>query len=276
MTDDQMAALADALLAARARAELMALPSGRPAGLTLADAYQVAEATAASREAAGERPAGWKIGFTNRSIWARYQVFQPIWARVWDTTLSHLKRADVEVEVPLAGLVQPRLEPEIVFGFKADADAGMDEAALLDSIHWVAHGVEIVHTHYDGWRFGGAPDTVADFGLHGSLHVGPRVPPWPGMAADLAALTLRLHRGEAGAEQIVDLGQGALVLDGPVQALREWLGAMAAQTPHWRVSAGDVVTTGTLTDAWPVRPGERWRTELDDPRLPGLTLRFVG
>ena len=275
MDDAQIRTMADMLLGARARAELTALPSASAEGLTLADAYRVADATIVQREAAGERAVGWKIGFTNRSIWERYGVARPIWARVWDSTLTHLESADGEAEVVLAGLVQPRLEPEIVFGFKAEPQVGMDEAALLDCIHWVAHGVEMVHTHFEGWRFGGAPDTVADFGLHGRLLVGPRVPPWPGMTSDLAALNMRLHRGETDAEQLVDEGQGALVLDGPVQALSEWLRAMAELTPRWRVRAGDLVTTGTLTDAWPVEAGERWRTEPDDARLPGLTLRFV-
>jgi hypothetical protein len=33
-----------------------------------------------------------------------------------------------------------------------------------------------------------------------------------------------------------------------------------------------VVTTGTLTDAWPLQPGQRWRTVLSEPLLSGLTL----
>jgi 2-oxo-3-hexenedioate decarboxylase len=69
--------------------------------------------------------------------------------------------------------VQPRLEPEIVFGFARAPEPGMDEAALVGCIDWVAHGLEIVHTHV-GWRFDGPAAPVADFGLHGRLIVGPR------------------------------------------------------------------------------------------------------
>ena len=73
----------------------------------------------------------------------------------------------------LAPFVQPRLEPEIMFGFARAPRAGMSEAELAGCIEWVAHGFEIVHTHFDGWRFRHA-DTVADFALHGRLFVGPR------------------------------------------------------------------------------------------------------
>ena len=261
------AALAAELLAARAQARLLALP----AGLDLPAAYRVAGLIDQQRQAAGEQPRGWKIGFTNRSIWPRYGVHQPIWARVWDSTLTLLQ--GTEATVSLAGLVQPRLEPEIVFGFARTPPPGADQAELAGCLAWVAHGVEIVHTHLSDWRFGTAAEPVADFGLHGRLLVGPRRPvtDFADPDAELARLALVLRRGD----EVVDRGHGAQVLDGPVQALQHWLAAMATLTPGVQVQPGDVVTTGTLTDAWPITAGQTWSTELDDARLPGLSLRFL-
>lgn len=255
-------ALARSLLAARAGATTLALPP-----LDLAEAWQVSARAEQMLQAAGRVPRGWKIGFTNRTIWSRYGVHQPIWGRVWDDTLTLLD--GTEATVSLAGLVEPRLEPEIVFGLARDPEPGMDEAALAGCIDWVAHGLEIVHTHV-GWRFDGPAAPVADFGLHGRLLVGPRCPlaDWTQPAGELAALSLHLScDGEAR-----DTGRGANVLDGPLTALRLWLAAMHLQTPQARVRAGEVVTTGTLTDAWPLNAGETWRTRTDEARLPGLTL----
>ncbi|MBX3637598.1 MAG: hydratase [Rubrivivax sp.] len=237
----------------------------------MADADRVAAETDRRRIAAGEQPRGWKIGFTNRTIWPRYGVHEPIWARVWDSTLTLLD--GTEAEVPLAGLVQPRIEPEIVFGLAAEPSGDMDDPALRACIAWVAHGVEIVHTHIEGWHYDGAADPAADFGLHGRLLVGPRVPVsgWTTLGPDLAALTMALECD--GRE--VDRGVGASVLDGPLNALRLWRRTMATRTPALAVRAGEVVTTGTLTDAWPVAPGQSWRTRPGDARLPGLGLRFV-
>lgn len=272
MIDDAtIARVADALLDARARAMCLTPPSRQWPGFDLAAADRVAAETDRRRIAAGEQPRGWKIGFTNRTIWPRYGVHEPIWARVWDTTLTLLD--GTEAEVSLAGLVQPRIEPEIVFGLAAEPSGDMDDAALAGCIAWVAHGVEIVHTHIEGWRYDGAADPLADFGLHGRLLVGPRVPVagWTTLAPDLSALTMALeHDGRE-----VDRGIGANVLDGPLNALRLWRRAMAARSPQATVRAGEVVTTGTLTDAWPVAPGQQWRTRPGDARLPGLGLRFV-
>ena len=39
------------------------------------------------------------------------------------------------------------------------------------------------------------------------------------------------------------------------------------------VAAGDMVTTGTWTDAWPVQPGEQWAARFDSV-LPALEVRF--
>jgi 2-oxo-3-hexenedioate decarboxylase len=41
------------------------------------------------------------------------------------------------------------------------------------------------------------------------------------------------------------------------------------------VQAGEIITTGTLTRAMPVRAGETWSTTLDGIPLDGITLRFT-
>jgi 2-oxo-3-hexenedioate decarboxylase len=268
MGSDRLAALADELLAARRDARFLALPSSRAEGLSLVEAYAVADTIRTRRIADGDLPRGYKIGFTNRSIWPRYGVHTPIWAPVWDSTLTLLQGA--ETTLSLAGLVQPRLEPEIVFGFAKAPRAGMPLAELAACIAWVAHGFEVVDTHYEAWKFQAA-DTVADFALHGRLLVGPRVPAaqFVDLAAELAGVHLQLDCD--GAE--VDAGSGSAVLDGPLQALKVWVDAMAAQAQQWPICAGDVVTTGTLTDAWPLGAGQCWSTRLSDARLAGLVLR---
>jgi 2-oxo-3-hexenedioate decarboxylase len=259
--------LATALLAAWDGATCVPLPSAAPGGIDTATAYAVGERLRQWRVARGEKPVGWKIGFTNRGIWERYGVYEPMWAPVYETTAALLESAACTLS--LAGLSQPRLEPEIVFGLAGTPRAGMTLEELRGCIGWVAHGFEVVHTHYEGWRFT-APDTAADFALHGRLRVGPRrsVDAWPTLAADLAALQVELScNGE-----VKDRGKGAIVLDGPLHALKAMVDAMARTTPHWAIQAGEYVTTGTITDAWPLVPGQHWSTKLSDARLSGLTL----
>jgi 2-keto-4-pentenoate hydratase len=260
--------LAQRLLAAYDAGSLMPLPSTESSAFAMDDGFAVADALRQMRIARGEKPVGYKIGFTNRSIWKRYGVHQPIWGPVWDSTALLLDGASATVS--LKGLSQPRLEPEVVFGFARTPRAGMNLAGLQDCLDWVAHGFEIVHTHFEGWRFTAA-DTVADFALHGRLRVGPRVPvqAWTTLVDDLAALRVELLCDGC----VVDSGQGAVVLDGPLNALRLWIDAMAQHTPGWPIRPGDCVTTGTITDAWPLQSGQTWSTRLSDDRLTALTMR---
>jgi 2-oxo-3-hexenedioate decarboxylase len=260
-------ARAEALLAARAAASTLPTFTGEDASFDLDAAYAVADESRRLRLARGELTRGYKIGFTNRGIWARYGVFAPIWGPVWDTTLELVESG--EARVSLAQFSQPRLEPEIMFGFASSPRAGMSEKELTGCIAWVAHGFEIVHTHFEGWRFQAA-DTAADFALHGRLFVGARVSMqrFADPAAELAALRVTLICDG----RDVETGQASIVLGGPLTALRIWVDAMAAQPAQWPIAAGDIVTTGTITDAAPLRPGQRWQTRLDDPRLTGLVL----
>ena len=246
------------------------------------EAYQTALAVRALRCARGEQPRGYKIGFTNRTIWARYGVWAPVWGTVWGGSLSFCD--DGVVELPLAGLCQPRLEPEAVFGFKATPVPGATLQDLFDAIEWVAPGFEIVQSHRPGWRFT-APETVADSALHARLLVGPRQPLFDragmagmaGMAGDalalhaaLAAARVVLHRDATAVEE----GTGAHVLGSPLQALLHFLTELRQCPGATDLQPGDVVTTGTWTDAWPVQPGETWRADFGAPLTP-LQVRFA-
>ncbi len=268
MTIDTKTVAANLLQAYR-QETLMPLPSAQ-GQFTLEQAFAASEEIRQLRMADGETPVGYKIGFTNRSIWPKYGVFAPIWAPVWDSTTALLDAPSASLS--LDGLVQPRLEPEVVFGFARAPEPGMSADQLAGCLDWVAHGVEIVHTHFEGWRFTAA-DSVADFGLHGALRVGPRcsVRKFKNLGQELADLQIELSCDG----KLVDRGQGSLVLDSPLLALHLWLQSMATQSPQWQVKPGDIVTTGTLTDAWPLTAGQHWQTRLSDARLADLDLSIT-
>ena len=266
------AAAADALAA-----ELVALhdaPRERPPfterhpGLTTEAGYAAARRLHSHRVAAGWEPRGRKIGFTNRGLWARYGVYEPIWGTVYDRTLTFAK--EDRARVSLAGLMQPRIEPEVCFGLAA-TPRDRSLPALLDALEWVAHSIEIVQCHHPGWKVKLA-DCATDNGLHGRLVVGTRigVADLDGLADRLPGLHVTLRR----AGEVVDRGVGANVLGSPLESLGCLVDLLARQPEAPPLRAGEVVTTGVLTDAHPVKPGETWSTVLEGLPLPGLTIEF--
>jgi 2-oxo-3-hexenedioate decarboxylase len=65
------------------------------------------------------------------------------------------------------------------------------------------------------------------------------------------------------------------VLDGPVLALKHLVEVLAADPVNPPLAAGEIVTTGTLTRALPVAPGETWSTALTGVALDGIAVRFA-
>jgi 2-keto-4-pentenoate hydratase len=144
--------------------------------------------------------------------------------------------------------------------------------ALLEAIDWVAHSIEIVQSRFAGWKFKLADCTAAN-GLHGRLVVGPPMPlrQLPQLGSALPSLEVELLReGKA-----VDRGVGANVLDSPLLALGHLVGVLANQPGAAPLVAGEIISTGTITDAHPVRTGENWSTRLHGLPLPGLNVRFT-
>jgi len=248
-----------------------AAPSDAP-GYTLTAAYQDALVLRGLRLARGEKARGFKLGFTNRSIWPIYGVYAPIWCTVYDSTLQV---GEGESRLPVAGLCQPRIEPEIVFGMRHTPVAGANLEDLFDAIEWLAPGFELVQSHLPNWKFK-APDAVADGGLHGRLVVGPRLA-LRSFATNASELVQRLAQSTVrlvcnGTVQLQ--GQGSLVLDSPLQALHHFLADLHACPGAPALLPGDVVTTGTWTDALPVQAGQTWRADFDAP-IPALQLQLV-
>jgi len=241
----------------------------RPAGLTLEEGYRVTALLNRRREARGEKRLGRKIGFTNRTIWDQYKVYAPIWGYVTDSTVHDLSNT---ASLALAGFPEPRIEPEIVFGLAGDPAADMDETALLSCLDWVAHGFEIVQSIFPQWQFSAA-DTVAANGVHGALLIGPRHA--IGSRAGEWQRTLPSFEIDLLCDgRVMDRGHAANVLDGPMSALRHLVGLLARDGVNPPLAPGEIVTTGTLTRALPVKPGETWSTALHGIALDAIRLRF--
>ena len=265
-------AIANRLVVAYDSATTLAPFAASDPEFDVAAAYDVLRAIEARRVAGGWTPVGRKIGFTNRTIWPRYGVYLPMWASVWAHTV-HLAPAN-RASLALAPFVQPRIEPEVVFRLKAPVPPTADALAVLACVEWLAPGFEIVQSHFPDWKFAAA-DCTAAFGLHGALVVGAPVPvtdanrAW--LAATLPAFGLTLRRGNA----LIDTGVGANVLDSPALALVHLAQVLAQQPLSRPLCAGEIITTGTITDAWPVAPGETWSSDYGSLALPGVTLTFA-
>jgi len=110
-------AIATELLDALDRNRLMTPITVRDPGFGEEAAYKVSVEILHRRSIRGEKPIGRKIGFTNRTVWREYDLYTPIWAHVYDSTVTFLEGTSGSLAI--GHLAQPRVEPEIVLHFKS-------------------------------------------------------------------------------------------------------------------------------------------------------------
>ncbi|MFO1322502.1 MAG: hypothetical protein U1F15_00395 [Burkholderiales bacterium] len=271
MKSDVVNAVADTLMSAHAGGSSLAPITDWLPEFDVAGAYDVLREIERRRVAHGWQPVGRKIGFTNRTIWRRYNVDRAMWAHVWRETVRHAPEG--RAAVSLAGTVEPRIEPEVVFGLSGPVPVSDDARDALRAVAWIAPGFEVVQSHFPGWKFK-APDCTAAFGLHASLVVGPRTAVTDAnrdaLCAALPTFVATLRHGD----RVVESGVGANVLGSPALALAHLAHVLAGQPDMPPLGAGEIVTTGTITDAWPIAPGQAWSSDYGALGIAGLSVEF--
>jgi len=219
------------------RAAIPPLSDGLP-GLDAATGYAI---QAVAREAAGPL-AGWKLGATSHAKQAQVGVNEPVRG-----FLAGASALDLGEPLVTGQLIQPRAEPEIVFVMGRDlAGPAVTAADVLAATAGVAAGIEILDSRFIDYRFT-MPDVIADNTSAGRYVVGAPVPP-DGIDLRLAGVVLE-HNGE-----VTATAAGAAVLGHPASAVAWLVRALAAAGDG--LCAGQIVLSGGLTAAVPLRPGD--------------------
>ncbi|WP_233808422.1 2-keto-4-pentenoate hydratase [Paraburkholderia sp. HP33-1] len=199
----------------------------------MATAYAVQQANVDARVAAGERIVGRKIGLTSLAVQAQLGVDQP------DFGALFAGRAYGDSQpMPLASLIQPKIEAEIALVLKHDLTHEKHTFAdIINASAYALAAIEVVDSRIQNWdiRF---VDTVADNASSALFVLGSR--PVSLADVDLVAAAMTLERGG----EVLSRGSGAACLGNPLNAA-VWLADRMAQlgTP---LRAGDVVLTGAL------------------------------
>ena len=231
--------------------------------LSLQEAYDVAGIV---RQKLGQTEIiGRKIGFTNRNIWNIYNVDQPIWGPITTNSISFFESNFLKID--LSQFCEPRIEPEIVVCLKQTPKDGSEKTEIY--LDWIAPGFEIVDSIYPNWKFS-LTDAIVSGGLHGCLAVGKKFKVNDRTERDLINVGVSLYRGD----KLEEVGSGANVLDGPVSAIRYLHSGLSKIKNQDSLSAGDIITTGTMTDAKPIFSKEKWSAKFDGVVEAELNLEF--
>jgi 2-keto-4-pentenoate hydratase len=273
MPHNEAESLARELLSAQETGQMVpVLPSTRQ-GFDLNTAYE-AEATLKHwREASGHKAIGRKVGYANKAMWRVLKLETLVWAHMYDDTVHYSDGNSAELT--LAHSRSLKVEPEIVFGLKRPVTGEIsDAAAALASTDWLAIGFEIIDCPFPEWKFQPG-DFVASFGLHSALVIGERMQVRSDLIASLISQLPQFKVRVSKHGEFVEEGSGKNSLRSPALCLAELGAAIARRFPNQPLSAGEIVSSGTLTAGHPAGNGDVWTVEVDGLTLPPLTLTLA-
>jgi 2-oxo-3-hexenedioate decarboxylase len=213
-------------------------------GLDLATAYTVQRELVAAKVARqGDAVIGTKLGLTSAAKQQRMGISSPLTAVLLK---SYVLKQDALL--PLDRLIQPRVEPELVFTMKKKLQGpGVTTEDVLDAIDKVYAGFEVIDSRYHDYSFA-LPDVVADNASSALLIVGE-------VGIDAANIDLiNEHVAISKNGEFVYEATGEAVQGNPAYALALAVNELAERGQF--VDAGEVVLTGGMTDAVPIGPGD--------------------
>jgi 2-oxopent-4-enoate hydratase len=233
---------ADALLmAAISRRPIAPLTQTYPE-LTVDDAYAIQAINVASREAAGAKLVGHKIGLTAKAMQEMLGVSEPDYGVMFEDT--RLRSGDI---VEVSQLIAPRVEPEIAFVLGADL-TGPDITAedVLAATDHVLPALEVIDSRIADWKIK-LVDTIADNASYARIVLGDKQTRPADVVLAAATVDLRVDG------QTMQEGAGGAVLGHPAKAVA-WL-ANALHRYGVTLQAGEVVLPGSMTAAVPLVAG---------------------
>lgn len=268
----EVESLAQELLSAYQTGQMVAVPPSDRTGFDLNTAYEVEATLKRFREADGHRAMGRKVGYANKAMWRVLKLETLVWAHMYEDTVHQSDNNSATLTI-----AHPRslkIEPEIVFGLKEAVPEGADAAAALASTDWLAVGFEIIDCPFPEWKFQPS-DFVASFGLHAALVIGEKMQVRPELIAKLAEELPRFKVRMSKNGEFVEEGSGRNSLKNPALCVAELAAAIARPFPGQPLSAGEIVSSGTLTAGHPATEGDLWTVDVEGLALASLTLRLT-
>jgi 2-keto-4-pentenoate hydratase len=224
-------------------------------------AYQVQEQLTAARLAGGGVVVGRKIGLTSAAVQAQLGVDQPDFGVLFD---------DMAVEdgavVPMARLLQPRIEAEVAFVLAEDLiDGPLDIAQARAAVAYASPALEIVDSRIAEWDITFA-DTVADNGSSGLFVIGAeRI-----LLSEIDPVDVTMQMSIDG--EVVSSGSGADCLGDPLEAL-VWLARKSRELGS-PLRAGQTILSGALGPMRPVAAGSVVTARIEG--LGSVSVSFTG
>ncbi|MFZ6750535.1 2-keto-4-pentenoate hydratase [Undibacterium sp. Ren11W] len=258
------------ILQARASGRSLSAISSRTE-LNIEQAYEIAKNIDEIRKELGEHAIGRRIGLSWRALHDCDAQTSPHWNTLFDATVRYLPSNFCLQS--LNGAMRPKISAVVIFKLANTPDPEASLEQLVDSIEWLAHGIEILVTPYPDGAFSDA-DAIAALGLHGTLLIGQTLPFSQAARAQLGQVLANASVSLSCDGSLIAAGYGSKVLDSPAHALRYLHQQLKLQTQFPPLQAGEIISTGSWTSPMTVQAGQTWSSAFSGIDLAGISVSF--
>lgn len=226
--------------------------------ITLEDAYNIQKQNIERNLQADDQFVGWKMGLTSLAKQQSVGVNQPIYGRL-------LKSMITQGELPLEGLIHPRVEPE--FAFLINKRLSGDNVTPQDvwqATECIIPALEIIDSRYRNFSFN-LVDVVADNASSSKFMISEHTFAPNHFQWEKLKVQMKLNG------RVIQEGIGADVLGHPVQSVVELVKMLHSSGLF--VEPGMIVLTGGITEAVDLSSGDLISVEFD--QLGTLNLQAI-
>lgn len=250
MKPEDIKLAADTLFDAERKVQAVEALTKEFVDIKVEDAYKIQLENINRRLQIGAKIIGKKIGLTSRAMQEMLGVPEPDYGHLLNDMI-----VNEEVPVKISCLLQPKVEAEIAFILKDELKGpGVTTSKVLQATEGVMPAFEIIDSRIKDWKIK-IQDTVADNASSAMLVLGGKITQVSDL--DLRYIGLVLEKNS----YVIDTAAGAAVLGHPAAAVA-WLANKLAEYDI-ALEPGEIILSGSLTKAYPVKGGDVFRATFD-------------
>ena len=214
--------------------------------LSIEEAYQIQIMNAMKRKV-HDPISGMKIGITSKMMQEVLQTDEPDFGHIYES------RNITGNSISMKEFVNPKIEAEIAFVMKDSVDGNnFSDEDLINAIDYVIATFEIADARVKDWKYT-LRDMIVDSAAFGAYKLGSVKMKLTDIDLVKENVTLEIN-GEVTAN-----GSGEACLGNPLTAMKWLVKAMAKH--DLALKAGDVILSGSLTPALPIKAGDVVKTQ---------------
>lgn len=252
--------LADRVMHAQEHVHTISKLTDAYPGMDIEDAYAIQDELCRRWIARGDRQVGVKAGLTSKAKMQQMGVHVPSFGILMAST-ARPENGDIPVE----GLLHPRVEAEI--GFVLQRDLVGPECSVeqvIAATDYIIPAIEVIDSRYERFKVD-LISATADNASACRYVTGGR--PLAPQGVDLRTIGVVIEKNG----EIMALGASAAVLNHPANAIVSLVQHLAARGKN--LPAGSFIMTGGITEAIPVAKGDSVLGRFQD--MGSVSIRFV-